>query len=304
VSISPNEETDSTENNPRGRIERPASLFKYCSPERVDVIERLKVRFTQPILFNDIFECLPGTDQSTDFRRASYNYAAYIGRTIAQHPQWDRRARREFERREARKFAKWCKNEAAKSHHIVACEEVQVLISATVGVFSLSAKWDNTLMWSHYAQDHKGFVIEFDGKHSFFDYGLEKVVYSDERPLFLDRPDGRNDPAVFNTKSKDWEYEQEYRKSEYFGKESMLPNGNKFVEFPQFEEIDQQHWPIHLLDLPPSAIRKLIFGYRASDETRLRLRTALKQEGLRHVLSAQARPHPTLFKMEQTSVQR
>jgi hypothetical protein len=186
----------------------------------------------------------------------------------------------------------------------VACEEVQVLISATVGVFSVSAKWDNTLMWSHYTRDHKGFVIEFDGKHPFFDYGLEKVVYSDERPLFFDRPDGRNDPAVFNTKSKDWEYEQEYRKLVYFGKESTLPNGNKFVEFPQFEEIDQQNWPIHLQDVPPSAIRKLIFGYRASDEIRLRLRTALKQEGLKHVLSAQAQPHPTLFKMEQTSVQR
>jgi len=159
-------------------------------------------------------------------------------------------------------------------------------------------------MWSHYTRDHKGFVIEFDGNHSFFDFGLEKVSYSDERPLLLDRPDGWNDATVFNTKSKDWEYEQEYRKSEYFGKERILPDGGKFVEFPRLEEVDQQNWPLHLLDVPSSAIRKLIFGCRASDETKEKLRVGLKRASLKHVTCAQARPSPRFFKMEQVPVSR
>jgi hypothetical protein len=292
------------EKESRPPVERPSSLFKYCSPQRADILDRLKIRFTQPVLFNDIFECFPGTDQSPDFERPFKNLALRIAKTISENPHWSRRTRRAYEREEARKFEKWCRAESTKTSHERLCEEVQVRISATMGMLCLSGKWDNTLMWSHYTDDHRGFVIEFAGTDPFFDLGFEKVVYSAERPLLLNRPDGRNDPAVFNTKSPDWEYEEEYRKVEYFGKEHILPDGGKFIEFPPLSEIDQQNWPIHLRDVPPSAIRKVIFGYRASEETKLRLRTALKQESLKHVLCAQARPHPKLFKMEQAETTR
>jgi hypothetical protein len=285
-------------------FDRPSLLFKYCPPERVDIIEGLKIRFTQPVLFNDIFECFPGTDETTDFQRAYRNCAGHIARTIAANPQWNRRQRQEFERVEARKFEKWCKSEMAKSHHERLCEEVQVRISATLGMLCLSGKWDNTLMWSHYTNDHRGFVIEFDGNDSFFDFGFEKVVYSHERPILLNRPDGWNDPSVFITKSTDWAYEEEYRKTEYFGKEKKLAAGGTFIKFPPLEQIDQQNWPIHLRDIPPCAVKKLIFAYRASDETKLRLRAALKRESLKHVACAQAKPNTRLFKMEQTPVSR
>jgi hypothetical protein len=285
-------------------LERPSSLFKYCSPERADIVERLKIRFTQPVLFNDIFECFPGTDETTDFQRAYRNCAMHIARTVAANPKWSRKQRREFERVEARKFEKWCKSEMEKSHHERFCEEVQVRISATLSMLCLSGKWDNTLMWSHYTNDHRGFVIEFNGKDPFFDFGFEKVAYSNERPLFIDRPDGWNDPSIFITKSTDWAYEEEYRKTNYFGKETKLADGGTFVEFPPLEDIDQQNWPIHLIDVPASAIRKLIFGYRSSDETKARLRAALKQTPLKHVSCAQAKPNPRLFKMEQTPVSR
>ena len=228
----------------------------------------------------------------------------HIARTISANPQWNRKERRVFERDEARKFEKWCKAEMAKSHHERLCEEVQVRISATMGMFCLSGKWDNTLMWSHYTDDHRGFLVEFDGESSFFDFGFEKVVYSNERPLLLSRPDGWNDPSVFITKSADWEYEEEYRKTEYFGKTTTLSDGGSFIEFPPLEEIDQQNWPIHLLDVPPDAIRKIIFGYRISEETKARLRAGLKDERLKHILCAQARPHPKLFKMEQAETSR
>src|SRR5712692_1690102 len=34
-------------------------LFKYLRPERIDVIEKLEIRFTQPDALNDPFELLP-----------------------------------------------------------------------------------------------------------------------------------------------------------------------------------------------------------------------------------------------------
>ena len=229
---------------------------------------------------------------------------AKVARTISANPHWTRKQRRVYERDEARKFEKWCKAESTNSSHERLCEEVQVRVSATMGMLCLSGKWDNTVMWSHYTDDHRRFVIEFSGEDSFFDLGFEKVVYSAGRPLLLNRPDGWNDASLFHTKSLDWEYEDEYRKTEYFGKESILPDGGKFIEFPPLEQVDQQNWPIHLRDVPPSAIQKIIFGYRASDETKSRIRSALKQESLKHVRRAQARPHPKLFKMEQIEASR
>jgi hypothetical protein len=188
---------------PELEIEPPTSVFKYCPPERVDILEGLKIRFTQPAVFNDIFECFPGTDQSTDFEKAFENFSLGLESHIASHPEWTRKARRTFEREQARKFEKWRKAEAAKSHHERLCEQVQLRSSGIMGILCLSGKWDNILMWSHYTKDHKGFVIEFAGDDPFFNLSLSKVNYSDERPLLGNRPDGRNDAALFATKSKD-----------------------------------------------------------------------------------------------------
>ena len=275
-------------------------MFKYCPPERVDILEGLKIRFTQPAVFNDIFECLPGTDQNTNFEKAFENFALGLESQIASHPEWKRKTRRAFEREQARKFEKWCKAEATKSHRERLCEQVQLRSSSITGILCLSGKWDNILMWSHYTDDHKGFVIEFSGSHDFFGKRLIKVRYSDQRPLLGNRPDGWNDGALFHTKSKDWEYEDEYRKFESFGKQRQLPNGNIFVEFPEISEIDPKKWPVHLIDVTPSAIRKIILGYRISEDTEVRLFKALRDDRLKHVVLSQAKPHRNQFCMEQT----
>src|SRR5690242_17127687 len=34
-------------------------LYKYLAAERIDVLENLLIRFTQPVVFNDPFECRP-----------------------------------------------------------------------------------------------------------------------------------------------------------------------------------------------------------------------------------------------------
>ena len=49
--------------------ERPSSLYKYFPPCRVAVLENLKVKFSQPIEFNDIFEFLPGVDELVDYEQ-------------------------------------------------------------------------------------------------------------------------------------------------------------------------------------------------------------------------------------------
>ncbi|MEG0031285.1 DUF2971 domain-containing protein [Acinetobacter sp.] len=90
-----------------------------------------------------------------------------------------------------------------------------------LGILSLSKRYDDELLWAHYANSHKGFCIEYDldqllskqnPKHRFFD-----IQYSDKIPnLDFSKFLGQNDPdilikKILGYKSQRWEYEQELR---------------------------------------------------------------------------------------------
>lgn len=99
------------------------------------------------------------------------------------------------------------------------------------GIISLTENHKNLLMWSHYAKDHSGVVIEVSNEHPIFNYhhlthrqcGVSKqhpikVEYTNVRPG-QDIPDTAiyeyfeyNFHTHFATvKGTPWEYEQEYR---------------------------------------------------------------------------------------------
>jgi hypothetical protein len=85
------------------------------------------------------------------------------------------------------------------------------------GVFSLSTKWDSLLMWSHYANNHKGFCIGFNEdklrESEIFGSGL-RVDYNDEFPVRnpLEEIQPLNNAILqLGTKAKEWSYEEEFR---------------------------------------------------------------------------------------------
>lgn len=78
-------------------------------------------------------------------------------------------------------------------------------------VCCLSEKKDNILMWSHYANGHKGFCIEYDIEDIFKKFnGIFPVNYSEELPE-LENNGEKGISKYFYTKSIDWEYEDEWR---------------------------------------------------------------------------------------------
>lgn len=82
------------------------------------------------------------------------------------------------------------------------------------GIFSTTTKNDNLLMWSHYADSHRGFCVGFDCKKLFWniDGMASRVSYINnfpKRSLFA--KDTFFDFVVLTSKSKDWEYESEFR---------------------------------------------------------------------------------------------
>lgn len=77
-------------------------------------------------------------------------------------------------------------------------------------VSSLSADPTNFLMWSHYADGHKGIVIEVEVPEDHID--LIQVVYTPFSSVFTDKVQTKEDMRhLFNGKGEEWSYEQEYR---------------------------------------------------------------------------------------------
>ena len=78
-----------------------------------------------------------------------------------------------------------------------------------MGIFCLTERPDNHMMWVNYARNHTGFVIGFDSGSSFFkDDGreLRKVIYQKKPPVF-----NQADENGCFYKSPDWRHEEEWR---------------------------------------------------------------------------------------------
>ena len=81
--------------------------------------------------------------------------------------------------------------------------------AATFGLLCFSKSWRNPVLWSHYADEHKGICLGFDVPESC----LHEVRYLPDRLQFEQLvPDEEQLQQLLRTKFKDWEYEAEYRR--------------------------------------------------------------------------------------------
>lgn len=83
------------------------------------------------------------------------------------------------------------------------------------GIACFSKRWNSILMWSHYADNHKGYCIGFDEKrlrYSMIFGNCDYVTYADVFPE-IHPDDNSKEIRDYRTyyKSKEWEYEEEYR---------------------------------------------------------------------------------------------
>lgn len=77
-------------------------------------------------------------------------------------------------------------------------------------IASLSADPTNFLLWSHYADGHKGVAIEMEIPNEHAD--LLQVTYSPFSSVFTEYRETKGDLRhLFNGKSEEWSYEKEYR---------------------------------------------------------------------------------------------
>lgn len=121
--------------------------------------------------------------------------------------------------------------------------------SKVIGVFSMAERRDNILMWSHYANYHKGFVAGFDTDMLFnaISPTILSVTYQDEYPTImpgLGTDEGAHEIAqMYSVKSSLWSYEEEVRMFK------MYAAGKSYT-------------------YQPEALREIIFGCKISSAHR------------------------------------
>lgn len=79
-------------------------------------------------------------------------------------------------------------------------------MTACYGMLCFSHDWRNPVLWSHYADRHRGVCLGFEVKNEI----LKNVQYVSERPR-LKRIDEALAQQLLFTKYQDWAYEQECR---------------------------------------------------------------------------------------------
>ena len=187
-------------------------LYKYYSynSNSLSVLINKKVWFSKPISLNDPFDL--GIDFINDITSKDFSYMI---ETCKNQPFVSTQRKQELDRIGA--LEKKSPDPVALTE---SWEEANKKLRDDLknsGVFCMSELNDNILMWSHYADNHRGFCIEFVRKPDNLLGDIEAtnpVIYNCYFPTpapFSD--EGRNKcfDDLFLTKYKDWAYEKEWR---------------------------------------------------------------------------------------------
>ncbi len=187
----------------------PPKLYKY-EPFSARAIENLKsqtIYFGSPLAFNDPYDCalFPSIAEPSDedVERIRSHYLS--------KEELDAGVRRSFETA----TIPGLRIMLMRIGQNVVEERVQNFLE-TRGVACFAERPDNLLMWSHYADHHRGFCLEFRTDLEPFSTKTRQVKYSSKMPQFtLTRMlCDRNFDEVLDlycTKAKEWEYEREWR---------------------------------------------------------------------------------------------
>ena len=290
-------------------------LYKYVPSSRFDVLETGWFRFTQPAAMNDPFDVSPFISLgSDDYIREKVTQKVLQEFKPEGKPWLDKiRHTPNYERfkqsaeegiRDQIEFEIKAWKQILKEEQ----EHLKRTVSAQIGLFCMTENPDSILMWSHYADSHQGFVLEFDTSHEFFSEKgagnfLRPVQYSHVRPGFLPDADLEIDPMF--VKSFEWEYEKEWRLIK------RLDLADKHIKAQPFD--------IFLFKIPWKAIKTVILGCNMSERSRNRILNMVKKNesrtlrnrilhlvkqrrDLQHLKILIATPHPDEFRLSLRSI--
>jgi hypothetical protein len=134
----------------------------------------------------------------------------------------------------------------------------EVLFS-NMGVLSLSEESLNSLMWAHYADSHRGFCLGFEchetnvlGQYSNKVEYVEQIKLPEIVAFSMEKDQDDILLTIAHTKSKEWEYEKEWR--------VLKPKGDSLYPYP-------------------GRLLEVILGLNLKNEDELMIREAVDKSG-------------------------
>lgn len=218
-------------------------IYKYFSinENTIRTLINNELYFSSPHDYNDPFECLFNIDIPKGSKAAS--------------------------------MAKYEFKDNIDSNQNDILEEIEKSLNdgilSKIGIACFSESNDDILMWSHYANYHKGICLEFDWKPFVDFFQGKKVKYNPELPTVIYSD---NDPteeiikAMFS-KLDHWDYEDEVRSVINF-------NDQKQKRLQRFN---------------PKALTRVIFGQKTTWENQLLIQKIVsRHEDYKHVKYSRA----------------
>lgn len=202
----------------------PAKLYKYrgFSVRALRAITEAEIHYAKPNSFNDPLDCDPTIDLD-------------IGRASLEKLLFKMRSRR-YDREKAAELIYYLRHMSTEYGDYQSDPEVDAYLSrmlareikdelddelGNAGVVSLSETWRSVLMWSHYADEHRGICIEYDTTEQAHprllpvNYKAPRAVRTTDLWAWKMRNDSDAREQVMQTyyysKSAEWRYEREWR---------------------------------------------------------------------------------------------
>lgn len=265
-------------------------LYKYTKLEyALDIIDKERLYLSKPEDFNDPFDCVLSTDRKARRDAAelisnytlfedTYNFAVNninritlnrdealkvidygntLKTTLNLYPRYGfwleiGKFAKEYKMQHQKEFDERCAR-----YQSCINREMESIRNNTL-IYCFTGNNNSLLMWSHYADSHKGACIEFEVEPTEKD--LIGVNYSDKKANFdiftvasiilalefIKKPFNGGDREFnnkimvpFYTKSMEWSYEQEYRYifSTKSTKRVFIDNENYYVKSPKIKSI-------------------------------------------------------------------
>lgn len=182
---------------------------KPTARERVTDLLNGKAYLPSPLQFNDPFDCLPPVDLPQTIEEFEARKPAFLERLQGSVPNVSAELIREVIDKSIQDRGLEALADITRRSFVEGGERM--------GVFCLAECIQSVLMWSHYANNHRGIALRFNFQHH-LDCGLMplfKVRYSEERAVLKAFFGGdEQSEAIMNalcTKADFWKYEQEWR---------------------------------------------------------------------------------------------
>ena len=187
-------------------------LFRYRSvagesgARSGEIITKSELYFANPLSFNDPFDCRPVFQIKAENTEIKRYYDGVLKRQAAH-------LNREARRAEAKRVAVDKDRKLTNPQNLEEFKRsYDSTVTARVGMLCLSEVPDDPLMWSHYADSHRGICLAFDWRDPFF-AAAQQVRYAKQRPAI--NPVFHDNETMLEhallTKSDHWSYEREWR---------------------------------------------------------------------------------------------